>query len=587
MTRFEIVGDEFLLDGEPYRILSGALHYFRVHPDEWADRIHKAKLMGLNTIETYVAWNAHEPNEGDWGMDGSLDFVRFLRLVADEGMYAIVRPGPYICAEWHNGGLPAWLVSKPGIGLRRSEPQYIAAVTTYLQRVLEQIRPLQIDSGGSVILVQIENEYGAYGNDAHYLETLVSLTRAAGITVPLTTVDQPEPDMLAGGSLPSLLRTASFGSRARERLATLREHQPTGPLMCSEFWCGWFDYWGGAHHTTDPVSAAGELEDMLALGASVNFYMFHGGTNVGFTNGANDQGRYEPLVTSYDYDAPVNEAGELTEKFWAFREVIARYASVPDLSPREPERGPALSVPLEHTVRFDSVRDLLDVTTSWDTTPTFDDLEYSGAFALYSTDLRDVPEAATLRFSEVRDRAQVYAGSRLLGVIARDDTERALILPAGSYRVDILVEDQGRVNYGPKLGEPKGLVGPVFVNDEVVRQWSVNTLPLAGANWVRSLFTGSLVSSSPAKVGPFFARAVFDLREPSRLFLDTQGWGKGVAWVNGVNVGRYWHQGPQRTLHIPPGVTRSGANELIIFELERVDVTHVHFVPSLQLGDTE
>ena len=585
MTRFEIVGDEFLLDGEPYRVLSGALHYFRVRPDEWADRIHKAKLMGLNTIETYVAWNAHEPREGHWVMDGSLDLVRFLKLIAAEGMHAIVRPGPYICAEWHNGGLPGWLVAKPGIGLRRYEPQYIAAVTTYLQRVLEEVRPLQIDSGGPVILVQIENEYGAYGHDSQYLEALVSLTRNAGITVPLTTVDQPEPDMLADGSLPGLLRTASFGSRARERLATLREYQPTGPLMCSEFWCGWFDHWGGPRHTTDAADAAQELDDMLAMGASVNFYMFHGGTNFGFTNGANDQGSYEPLVTSYDYDAPISEAGELTEKFWAFREVIARYASVPEAAAREPELAPAFNVTFEQTVCFGTALDSLNKTTTWDAPPTFDDLKYSGAFVVYSTTLSNVTEQPTLRFSDVRDRAQVYANSRLVGIVTRGDTEHTLTLPSGSYRLDILVEDQGRVNYGPKLGEPKGLVGQVSVNDVAVPQWQVNPVPLESVDWIRSLFANPMATPTSTEAGPFFARTVFDLSERRRLFLDTSTFAKGVAWLNGYNLGRYWNRGPQRTLHIPPSFTRTGENELIIFELERISTTEIQFVSSLQFGD--
>jgi beta-galactosidase len=331
MNTFEIAGDDFLLDGEPHRILSGALHYFRVHPDDWADRIHKARLMGLNTIETYVPWNAHEPQEGEWRADGPLDLDRFLRAIADEGMHAIVRPGPYICAEWDNGGLPAWLFTDPEVGIRRSEPRFVAALSAYLRNVLDIVRPLQITEGGPVVLVQVENEYGAYGDDTAYLQQLADTVRAAGITVPLMTVDQPEDEMLENGSLPGVLKTASFGSRSRERLATLRRHQPTGPLMCSEFWDGWFDSWGGHHHTTPVAESAAELDELLALGASVNVYMFHGGTNFGFTNGANDKGVYQPIVTSYDYDAPLDEAGEPTEKNWAVRDVIAKHAPVPEL----------------------------------------------------------------------------------------------------------------------------------------------------------------------------------------------------------------------------------------------------------------
>ena len=314
-SRFAIGASDFELDGQPHRILAGALHYFRVHPDLWADRIHKARLMGLNTIETYVAWNAHEPRRGEWRTDDGLDLGRFLDLVAAEGMHAIVRPGPYICAEWDNGGLPAWLFRDPEVGIRRSEPHYLEAVSAYLRRVYGIVAPRQVDAGGPVILVQIENEYGAYGSDKAYLAELVRVTREAGISVPLTTIDQPTPQMLADGSLPGLHLTGSFGSRAGDRLATLREFQPTGPLMCMEFWCGWFDDWGSHHHTTDAAASAAELDALLAAGGSVNVYMFHGGTNFGLTNGANDKGRYAPITTSYDYDAPLDESGHPTAKY--------------------------------------------------------------------------------------------------------------------------------------------------------------------------------------------------------------------------------------------------------------------------------
>ncbi|WP_231648255.1 beta-galactosidase [Saccharothrix sp. NRRL B-16348] len=294
MPQFSIGEHDFLLDGKPFRVLSGALHYFRVHPDHWADRIDKARRMGLNTIETYVAWNAHAPAPDAFDLTGGLDLGRFLRLVADAGMKAIVRPGPYICAEWDNGGLPAWLFRDPRVGVRRAEPRYLAAVKDYLDRVYEVVAPLQVQHGGPVILVQIENEYGAFGDDKTYLKTLAEHTRDAGITVPLTTIDQPTDEMLAAGSLEGLHLTASFGSRSADRLATLRRHQPTGPLMCAEFWNGWFDHWGSHHHTTSAEESAAELDALLAAGASVNFYMFHGGTNFGFTSGANDKGVYQP-----------------------------------------------------------------------------------------------------------------------------------------------------------------------------------------------------------------------------------------------------------------------------------------------------
>ncbi|WP_394552873.1 beta-galactosidase family protein [Agromyces sp. MMS24-JH15] len=561
MPTFTIGEADFLLDGRPHRVIAGALHYFRVHPDQWADRIRKARLMGINTIETYVAWNAHEPRRGEWDATGWNDLGRFLDLVAAEGLHAIVRPGPYICAEWHNGGLPVWLTATPGIGLRRSEPQYVAEVTRYLERVYEIVEPRQVDRGGPVVLVQVENEYGAYGSDKEYLAELVRVTRDAGITVPLTTVDQPEPQMLRDGSLPGLHLTGSFGSRATERLATLREHQPTGPLMCSEFWDGWFDWWGGVHHTTDPDAAAVELDALLAAGASVNIYMFHGGTNFGLTNGANDKGRYLPITTSYDYDAPLDEAGNPTAKYEAFRAVIAKYADVPDERPEPAPAAPELEValarvPLEPAVRREARHP---------SPPTFEALDHLGALVVYEAEL---PRAGVLEIGEVRDHAWVFVDGRRVGALARTRHERAIELPAGR-RLALLVEEQGRVNYDARLGEAKGLIDSVLLDGEPLGGWTATPVDL----------------SSPADVPGLQAfEGEFDLDAASDLFLDTSGWGKGYAFVNGTLLGRYWRNGPQETLFVPAPVTRAGRNRVVALELETLGAPVARFVAGLRLG---
>ncbi|WP_313545513.1 glycoside hydrolase family 35 protein [Leifsonia aquatica] len=589
MTTFEIAGDDFVLDGEPYRILSGAIHYFRVHPDDWADRIRKARLMGLNTIETYVPWNAHEPQPGAFSAEGALDLARFLRTIQEEGMHAIVRPGPYICAEWDNGGLPAWLFTDPSVGIRRSEPVFVAAVTAFLERVLAIVEPFQIHQGGPVLLVQVENEYGAYGDDKDYLRHLVEVFRGAGITVPLTTVDQPQPDMLENGSLPELLKTASFGSRSKERLATLREHQPTGPLMCSEFWDGWFDHWGAHHHTTPVEQSAADLDDLLALGASVNIYMFHGGTNFGFTNGANDKGVYQPIITSYDYDAPLDEAGEPTEKFWAFRDVIAKHASVPVEEPVVAASAPAFSQTFESAVPLFAVAGRLGEWQHTDDVPTFDELGHYSGFGLYRTEI-DTHEPAVLEFGEVRDRAYVFVGSTRVGVLARDHHDRAITLSPSRGTLTVLVEDQGRVDYGPRIGESKGLIGPVQLNGEELQRWSVLPLRLPSLAAVREALDASVAAGDAAPerlAGPVFARAFFEVEEPGTLFLDTTGFGKGVAWINGFNLGRYWTRGPQETLHVPGPVVRAGRNELIILELESAADATAEFVAEPRLGHTD
>jgi len=611
-ARFAIGEHDFLLDGRPFRILSGALHYFRVHPDQWTDRIRKARQLGLNTIETYVAWNAHAPHPGEFDLTGPLDLGRFLDLVAAEGMHAIVRPGPYICAEWTNGGLPAWLFRDPQVGIRRDEPHYLAAVTQYLQQLAPVVVPRQIDRGGPVILVQVENEYGAYGSDKAYLRKLADLNRAIGITVPLTTVDQPLDDMIEDGSLPDLHKTASFGSRAAERLDRLRRHQPSGPLMCSEFWDGWFDDWGGHHHVTSPQASATELEELLARGASVNIYMFHGGTNYGFTNGANDKGTYQPITTSYDYDAPLDEAGNPTPKYWALREVLAKYADVGEHVPAAASPAPEFGARLE---RATPLWDVLDLLGEWerheDGPPTADAIGHYEGFTLYRARLEpDGGPAGTAVFQagEVRDRAQVFLGRRAVGVLARDHGDRALALPVGpadgaSGDLELLVEDLGRVDYGKRIGEAKGLIGPASVNGEPLRTWDVLPLNLRDIEQVAKALRTAPPNVPGLLAGPIFAAAWFDLPRdaaargdvdvdgdsdgtPRDLFLDTAGWGKGVVWINGFCLGRYWSRGPQRTLYVPGPVLRAEGNEIVVLELHAAQAG-VSFVAAPRLGHIE
>lgn len=575
---------DFLLDGVPYRILAGSLQYFRVHPEQWADRVRKARLLGLNTIETYVPWNAHAPSRGEFRTDGRLDLAAFLGVVAAEGMHAIVRPGPYICGEWTNGGLPGWLLRDPGVRPRSSEPRFLKAVTEYLEAVYAVVAPLQVDRGGPVVLVQVENEYGAYGDDRAYLAELVRVTRDAGITVPLVTIDQATtPEMLAAGSVPGAHRTASFGSHTAERLAALRASQPTGPLMCLEFWDGWFDSWGTHHHTTPAADAARELDALLAGGGSVNLYMFHGGTNFGLVNGANDKGTYWPIATSYDYDAPLDEAGNPTPKYHAFRAVIARYAAVPAQAPPPARNGPVFDVPTRPRYRLFDVLPRLGAESSWPQAPTFDDLEHDGAFAVYSAVLAGGGPGVLDVGAEVRDRAWVFLDGAPVGILARDSHERALRLPAAAGRLTVLVEDQGRVNYGPRLGEPKGLVGGVRLDGEPVTGWTVTPLDVER---VPSLPAGP-PDAGPPGPGPVVHGAEFELAATSDLFLDTSGWGKGVAWVNGFALGRYWRRGPQRTLYVPAPVTRAGTNELVVLELETMADPAARFVEYLSLGPTE
>ncbi|MFD2028601.1 glycoside hydrolase family 35 protein [Promicromonospora aerolata] len=601
MPTFEIGPEDFLLDGERTQVVSGALHYFRVHPDQWADRIRKARLMGLNTIETYVPWNFHAPEPGVFDLDGRRDLGRFLDLVAAEGLHAIVRPGPYICAEWDGGGLPAWLLADAAVGVRRHEPRFLEAIGKYYASLLPLVAERQVTHGGPVLMVQVENEYGAYGNDPaperqKYLRALVDLIRGQGIDVPLFTCDQANDEMLARGGLPELHKTATFGSRTAERLEVLRRHQPTGPLMCMEFWNGWFDSWGLEHHLAPAEANAADLDDLLAAGGSVNLYMFHGGTNFGLTSGANDKGIYRPIATSYDYDAPLAEDGTPTAKYYAMRDVIARHLPVAsaeelgaDAAGASAGAGaPVLDVELTaHVPLADVLPGLLrEELRTFPYVPTTDDLELWSGFAVYRTDLR--ADDAVLSVAEVRDRAVVLVDGEQVGVLDRGSHTFAVALPARAGELTLLVEDQGRVNYGPRIGEPKGIIGPVRTAVRTLDEWQAGALRVEDAP---KLLEAALDAAAHAPSGGAAVaglhRSTFDAVAGADHFLRLDGWTKGLAWINGELLGRYWSLGPTHTLYVPGPLVRATGNELVLLELHGGASRRASFVDGPALGVTE
>lgn len=607
MARFEIGERDFLLDGAPVQLVSGALHYFRVHPDLWADRIRKARLMGLNAIETYVPWNFHAPARGEFRAAGRYDLGRFLDLVAAEGLHAIVRPGPYICAEWDGGGLPAWLFADDGGGgaaaVRCADPAFLAAIGEYFGALLPIVAKRQVTAGGPVLAVQVENEYGAYGDDPPerreaYLRALVGLLREH-LDVPLFTVDQANDHHQSRGGLPELHKMASFGSRAAERMEVLRRHQPTGPLMSMEFWNGWFDSWGQHHHVAAPDTNAGDLDDLLAAGASVNLYMFHGGTNFGLTNGANDKGTYLPIATSYDYDAPLSEHGAATPKYFAMRDVIGRYREVPAETPALPAPAPALTVPLGERVPLAQVAAALGAEHGRDHLPTHDELGHWSGLSVYTTRIR--PDDTAITFAEIRDRAIAFVDGAPAGTLSRTLGERTLPLPAVAGELTLLVEDQGRVNYGTRIGEAKGLIGPARTATREITDWSVRPLELEGADGllapaVREVLAGAGAAASELDggdggtggplAGPVLCRAEFTSEPGADHFLRLDGWTKGMAWVNGWPLGRYWSHGPTRTMYVPGPVLRE-RNELVVLELQGAATAEARFVAEPDLGHDE
>ena len=581
MSIFTIDSQNFLLDGQPFRILSGAMHYFRIHPDYWRDRLIKLKALGLNTLETYVAWNLHEPRPGDFDFSGWLDLSAYIRLAGELGLYVIVRPGPYICSEWEFGGLPAWLLKDANMQVRCAYPPYLAAVDRFMDQLAAHLAPLQITNGGPIIAVQVENEYGSFGNDKTYLQHLQDGLRQRGIDVLLFTSDGPSDEMLQYGTLPHTLKTVNFGSRATEGFEKLREYQPDGPLMCAEFWNGWFDHWGETHHTRTPEDAAKALDEILSCGASVSLYMFHGGTNFGFMSGANASPgpRYQADVTSYDYDSPLDEIGNPTAKYMAFRGVIARHMGTTPAPVPAPTQAAAYGKQTlaESAVLLDQL-DVLSTPVESAFPQSMEALDQNYGLILYRTQVSGPREEVALRIPQLHDRAIIWANGKRMGILEREFPKRTLRLksPPGGLRLELLVENMGRVNYGPELNDRKGLPGGVVLGQQFLFGWTNYPLPLDNLAELR--FAAGLPGSYPA-----FLRGSIEVGQPADTYLALPGWTKGYVWINGFNLGRYWKRGPQSTLFIPGALLRQGANELVVLELEglRKPVVELRAVPDL------
>ncbi|WP_411344344.1 glycoside hydrolase family 35 protein [Paenibacillus sp. WLX1005] len=629
MGQFEIKGNDFVYDEQPIRILSGALHYFRIVPEYWEDRLLKLKACGLNTVETYVPWNLHEPVEGNFVFTGLADLEGFVTLAGRLGLHVIVRPSPYICAEWEFGGLPAWLLHDHHLRLRTADPAYLSKVDAYYDVLLPILRQLLCTNGGPIIALQIENEYGSYGSDTVYLEYIRDAMIQRGMDVLLFTSDGPEHFMLQGGMIPGVLATVNFGSGAREGFELLQQYQPHAPLMVMEFWDGWFDHWMEPHQTRSAEDTAQAVREIMDCGASLNLYMFHGGTNFGFYNGANHIQQYEPTVGSYDYDALLDESGRPTAKFYAVREVLEAYMELPPLE--LPEHIPSHrygEVQLTQYALLDQQLDVLStpVYSSWP--EPMEKLGQAYGYILYTANIPGPREEMELHLPQLADRAQVWIDGQYLGTVERWNPKPLLLaIPKANVQLDILVENMGRINYGPLLHDPKGLVGGVRHGNQYVHNWIIRPLPLdqldhlqwsnlrmaATSPWsfiaeptkgtesaltepyaVPSFATDSQAPTNSelyhreyalqAAHAPVFYRGVLQVEQPQDTFLRTDGWGKGIAYINGFHLGRYWQAGPQRTLYIPAPLLRIGDNELILFELHGCEQPIVTLTDTPDLG---
>jgi len=585
---FEVKKNEFCLNGKPFKIYSGAMHYFRTLPEYWEDRLLKLKLAGFNTVETYVCWNLHEPKKGEFDFSGMLDIVKFLETAKKLGLYAIVRPGPYICAEWEFGGFPAWLLKDKNIELRCNNEVYLGHVRDFFEKLFAILRPWLITNGGNIIAMQIENEYGSYGNDKRYLGALKDMYGELGIDVLLFTSDGTWCNMLSGGTIEGILPTLNFGSRASSAFSALKPYGDV-PKMCMEFWCGWFDHWGEKHHKRGADSIIKEIEEFLSQGASFNMYMFHGGTNFGFNAGSNHNKGFAPTVTSYDYCAPLTEWGDYTEAYHKIRKLLCEKQGIAltELPPSPVMQNVGRVKLTESADLFEN----LDAISAKHYSPLPRGMEAYGqshGLIYYKTVLKGKYSGSFLSIDDVHDYAHVYLDKKKIAVIDRmkkDSFFNKLKLKKQLYvggvssecELGILVDAMGRVNYGADLYDRKG-ISKVMLANQTLMDFTVHTIALDNLEKLEF----KRLSADTDKNGPVFLKGYFEA-EGKDCFVNMKGFTKGYVFVNGFNLGRYWDIGPQKALYLP-GALLKEKNEIVIFEMEKYSSAEVTIQAEPVLG---
>jgi beta-galactosidase len=589
---FAAVGDHFELDGKPFRILTGEMHYPRIPRARWDDAMQKAKALGLNAITTYVFWNVHEPRPGVYDFTGQNDLGEYLSAAHRAGLKVILRPGPYACAEWEFGGYPAWLVKDPTVVVRSTDPKFMQPVAKWFRRLGQEVQPYLAANGGPIIAVQVENEYGSFGSDHAYMEQMKDLVISSGIggKNPKKAVDEDGKSLpqdtgtmlytadggvqLPNGTLPELPAVVNFGGgQAKSELARYEAFRPNGPRMVGEYWAGWFDHWGNNHQKTNAAEQVAEYEYMLKRGYSVSLYMLYGGTSFGWMAGANSGAKapYEPDVTSYDYDAPIDERGNPTPKYFALREVIQRITGV--TPPPVPETPATATYPIAPILQSASLWDNLSKPHTSATTLTMEDIDQAYGYILYTTQLSSTQQGE-LKLDELHDYAQIYLDHKLVGTLDRRHQQSALTLPAGTgaRELEILVENSSRINYSLALrGERKGITHRALLNGTELNNWKIYPLPFDHPEALH--FTNDPCS------GPCFFRtsvsAPASTSIPADTFLETTGIHKGFAWINAIALGRAWNIGPQAALFLPGSWLHSGENQLIVFDLTAEGTPHL------------
>jgi beta-galactosidase len=562
---FAAVGDHFELDGKPYVIHSGEIHYPRIPEAYWRPRLRAAKAMGLNTICTYTFWNLHEPKPGQWDFKGNLNVAKFVKIAGEEGLKVIVRPGPYICTELDFGGLPAWTLKDRSMRVRSKDPKFMALTSAYMDRLGKELTPLLVQNGGPIILTQVENEYGSYGADHVYMAGVRDALLHAGFSGQLFTSDGPGQGMLNGGTLPGIPATVNFGGGAEGAFKELAKFRQGVPRMIGEFWAGWFDQWGKRHNRSSVEGNLKDLEWCLQNDVSFNLYMFHGGTNWAFMPGSNGgSGNFDLDVTSYDYDSALDESGRVTPKYTAFRNLLQKYSKEP-LPP-----VPAVAKPIKVAPTHLREIRLLQPARPPVVSPqpkSFEDLDLDYGMIDYKA-ISPVSGKVTLSVGRVMDYATVYVNDQLVGTLNRLKSQKSIEVDVkkGS-RVELLVEGLSRVNFGGALpDERKGLEGPVTLGGTPLTGWTHTVYTFSPPKPGDGPWVDSRGKYASAKAWPTYYRGTLNVPVPGDTFLDLRGWNKGFVWVNGHNLGRFWKIGPQQTLYLPGVWLKKGANQIVVLD---------------------
>lgn len=577
---FKFSGPEFLLDDKPFQIISGEMHPARIPAEYWKHRIRMAKAMGCNTISAYIFWNYHESEEGVYDFStGNHNIASFIKMVQEEDMWLILRPGPYVCAEWELGGIPPYLLRIPDIKLRCMDPRYMAAAERYITRLAEEIRPYLITKGGPLLMIQIENEYGSFANDRNYMLRLRDVWTANGIDVPTFTGDGPTTYMLEAGTLPGSAVGLDSGSKP-EHFELAARMNPGVPVFSSETYPGWMTHWGESWAKPDTASLFKEVKFLMDNKKSFNLYVIHGGTNFGFTAGANSGGEgYEPDITSYDYDSPINERGVATPKYIALRKLIGSYLPKGKKLPDIPEPVPAIEIPLIFPSRFTSIWDNLPQPVNSVTPKPFEAYNQDYGFILYRTELIG-HKRGKLTVTDLHDYATVFLNGEYIGHLDRREGINTIDIPDSKVAnpvLEILVEGMGRINFAQYIIDRKGITDRVTLNGMTLMNWKIYNLPM-NEKFIYDMRSSGKTVNKPG----IFYKGNFSLAVTGDTYFDVSGYSKGIVWVNGHNLGRYWDIGPQKKLFCPGTFLKLGINEIIIFDLHLTDPKPVSGVTTME-----